>query len=182
MQSIRYVLKTAMMRTCLADGCTRNSFSHGYCQIHQYKRTDSKAIEPRSAIRPCKRTTSDKSELKTTKNELLFSFGFNNLTDLYKDVWNTRKHECIFTGENLDKVPQHLFLNMFMHILRKSGYSFWKFNPENIVLGFPEFHKVADDFTEEERIKHPEWRFDLFFQMQEEQKQKYRDFLMANML
>lgn len=176
------------MKICLFDGCTNGQFGGGYCQRHQYKRTDKpkrnsfKTVEPRSVIRPYKRTASDKSGLKTTKKELLFSFGFTNLTDLYKHVWSTREHRCIFTGEDLDKVPQHLFLNMFMHILRKSGYSFWKFNPENIVLGFPEFHRAADDFTEEERLKHPEWNFNLFLSMQEEQKQKYKDFLKQNQL
>lgn len=177
------------MKICLFDGCTNPVYSHLFCKYHQNKRTDKKAMEtknkvvqPRSAIKPSKCTALDKPGLKTNKKELLFSFGFTNLTDLYKHVWDTRRHECIFTGEDLDKVSQHLFLNMFMHILRKSGYSFWKFNPENIVLGFPEFHRAADDFTEEERIKHPSWNFDLFFKMQEEQKQKYKNFLILNQI
>jgi len=177
------------MKICLFEGCNRNSFSHGYCQIHQYKRTDSKAIEaqnktvePRSAIRPYKRTTSDKSELKSTKSELLTSFGFNNQKEMFDFVWETREHICLFTGSNLDLVPKDRLHWCFLHILRKGSYTFWKLNPNNIVLGLPEFHVAADNFTEEERTKHPTWDFDLFFQMQEEQKQKYKDFLILNQL
>ncbi|MHB8871603.1 MAG: hypothetical protein ACYC5G_04070 [Candidatus Doudnabacteria bacterium] len=177
------------MKICLFDGCTRNSFSHGYCQIHQYKRTDSKAIEarnktvePRSAIRPYKRTTSDKSELKTTKNSICFSWGFRSQSEMFKYVWETREHKCLFSGSNLDLVPKYQWGWMFMHILRKGSYPMFKYNPDNIVLGHPNFHLAADNFTEEERTKHPTWNFNFFFSMQEQKKQEYVLFLKSNQL
>ena len=176
------------MKICLFDGCNRNSFSHGYCQVHQYKRTDSKAIEarnkpvePRSTIRPHKRTTSDKSELKTTKSELMQSWGFKNQKEMFDFVWQTREHVCQFTGLNLDTVPESRWHWMFLHILPKGLYPYFKFNPDNIVLGNPDFHVRVDNYIDDYR-SWSDWNYDLFFQMQEEQKQKYRDFLILNQL
>ena len=177
------------MKICLFDGCTNPVYSHLFCKYHQSKRTDRKAMEarnktvhPRSPIKPYKHTDSDRSGLKTTKNSLCFSWGFRSQSEMFKQIWIDRPRICIFTGANLDLVPKYQWSWIFMHVLRKGSYPMFKYNPDNIVLGHPNFHLAADNFTEEERIKHPEWRFDLFFQMQEEQKQKYKDFLLANML
>lgn len=177
------------MKICLFDGCTNPVYSHLFCKYHQSKRTDNKAMEarnktvqPRSPIKPYKRTTSDKSELKTTKNSLCFSWGFRSQAEMFKHIWETREHKCLFTGSNLDLVPKCQFHWMFLHVLRKGAYRYFKHNPDNIALGHPNFHLAADNFTEEERTKHPTWNFDLFFQMQDQKKTEYKKFLEDNML
>lgn len=141
-----------------------------------------KAVEPRSPIRRCKLTTSNEQGLETTKKTLVFSFGFTTQKELFDFVWSTRKHICVFTGEDLNRVPSGMRHWCCMHILRKGSYTYWKYNPHNIVLGYPDFHVAADNFTEEERTKHPTWNFDLFFEMQEKLKQQYKQFLLDNML
>lgn len=178
------------MKICLFDGCNRFVFSSGYCMVHQHLRTDdkwlnkarNKTVDPRSPIKPHKRTTSDKSELKTAKQASLYSFGFKTQREMFEYIWNTRPHICLFTGSNLDLVPKDRWHWCFLHILRKGSYTFWKYNPDNIVLGLPEFHLAVDNFTEEERTKHPTWNFDLFFSMQQQKKQEYILFLKSNML
>lgn len=177
------------MKQCLFEGCNRNSFSHGYCHIHQYKRTDSKAIEARnktvetrSAIRPYKRTTSDRSGLKTTKSELLKSFGFDNQKEMFDFVWHTRVHICQISGSNLDLVPKDRRHWCCAHLIPKGLYPYFKYNDQNILLIDPEVHQCVDNFTEDMRLKYPEWNFAKWFSLVEEQKQKYRDFLMDNML
>lgn len=176
------------MKICLFEPCEVGQFGGGYCKRHQYMRIDkpnkhqNKPVEPRSTIRPYKHTTSDKSELKTTKNSICFSWGYKSEMEMFKDIWQQREHKCLFTGSNLDLVPKYQFHWMFLHLLRKGSYRFFKYNPSNVVLGHPNFHVAADNFTEDERIKHPEWDFDKWFSLVEEQKQKYKDFLIANML
>jgi len=118
----------------------------------------------------------------TTKQALLYSFGFRTQREMFEHIWNTRPHICLFTGSNLDLVPKYQWSWIFMHILRKGSYPMFKYNTDNIVLGHPNFHLAADNFTEEERTKHPTWNFDLFFQMQEQKKQEYVLFLKSNQL
>lgn len=177
------------MKTCKFENCDRPVFSNLFCQVHQYARTDSKAIEarnktvePRSAIRPYKRTTSDKSELKTTKNELLFSFGFNNQKEMFDFVWSSRPHICQISGSNLDLVPESRKHWCCAHLIPKGLYPYFKLNEQNILLIDPEVHQCVDNFTEDMREKHPNYDFDKWFNLVSEQKQKYRDFLMDNML
>jgi len=177
------------MKTCLDIGCNRKSFSHGYCQIHQYKRTDSKAIEsrnktvePQSPIKPYKRTTSDKSELKTTtKQELLFGFGYKNQKDMFFDIWQEREHKCQISGSNLDLVPENRFFWMFSHVLAKKNYPYYKLNPENILLVHPDVHYCVDNFTEDMRKKY-DYNFDKWFDLVNFMKQKYLEFLKENMI
>lgn len=176
------------MKICLFDGCNRNSFSHGYCQIHQYKRTDKKAIEARnksvearSGIRPYKRTTSDKSELKTTKSTLKESFGFSSQMEMFNQIWLEREHVCQISGSNLDLVPESRYAWMFAHILAKKNYPLWKLNPQNILLLHPDVHYCVDNFTEDLRKKHS-YDFDKWFNLVNFMKQKYLEFLKENMI
>jgi hypothetical protein len=175
------------MKQCLVDSCNCNVFGKGYCKHHQYLRTDkpnkgiNRAVEPRSPIKPYKVSAKAKDGL-TTKKELLYQWGLKSQRELFDHVWNTRDHVCCFTGEDLTKTNQFFWSWQFMHILPKSTYPLWKFNPDNIVLGFPEFHTAADNFTEKERLLHPDWNFDLFQEMQQKQKERYFLFLSQNML
>lgn len=177
------------MKICLFDGCNRPVFSNLFCKYHQSQRTDSKAmeaknrpIEPRSAVRPYKRTTSDKSELKTTKSELLTSFGFNNQKEMFDFVWGSRPHVCQLSGMDLESVPQWQHHWIYGHILPKGKYVYYKLNPDNILLLHPDVHVMVDNFTEDMREKHKGIYFDKWFSLVAEQKEKYRLFLLENML
>lgn len=178
------------MKTCLFNGCELPVFSHGYCKRHQCMKTDDKKpkqtsfkpYKPRSFKKGTNTKDKQNNSLKTTKTELLYSFGFDNQIEMFEFVWKTRPHICQFTGANLDLVPKYQFHWMFLHILRKGTYRYYKYNPDNIVLGHPNFHLAADNFTEEERKKHPDWKFDDFFQMQEQKKQEYKQFIKDNQL
>lgn len=119
---------------------------------------------------------------KGFKSLICYSWGFTTQKQMFDFIWETREHKCQFTGSDLNLVPKYQFHWMFMHILRKGKYPLWKYNPDNIVLGHPNFHVAADNFTEEERQKHPDWDFDLFFQMQEQKKEEYRLFLLDNVI
>lgn len=177
------------MKICLVIGCNRNSFSHGYCQIHQYKRTDRKAMEarnktvqPRSPIKPYKRTDPDKSGFKTTKSELMTCWGFKNQKEMFDFVWQTREHKCQISGSNLDLVPEDKYHWMFSHILAKKNYPFFKLNPENILLVSPDVHYCVDNFTTDMIFKHKDYDFGKWMNLVLEQKQKYKDFLKDNQL
>ena len=176
------------MKICVFEPCEVGQFGGGYCKRHQYMRTDkpnkhqNKPVEPRSTIRPYKRTTPDKSDLKTTKNELLFSFGFNNQKEMFDFVWNTREHICQISGSNLDLVPKSKFFWMFAHILNKKNYPFFKLNAENILLVHPDVHYCVDNFSQDMRQKNPTFDFNKWFGLLEEQKQKYKDFLILNQI
>lgn len=176
------------MKICLFDGCTNPVYSHLFCKYHQNKRTDrkametkNKAVQPRSPINPYKRTTPDKSELKTTKKELLFSFGFNNQKEMFDFVWLTRPHICQISGSNLDLVPKDRRHWCCAHILNKKNYPFYKLNSENILLVHPDVHYCVDNFTEDMRKKY-DYNFDLWFDLVNFMKQKYLEFLKENMI
>lgn len=173
------------MKQCLFDGCCHNQFGGGYCKLHQYKRTDKPKqtkIKP-VRTRSLKKSTNTKPRQNNSfKASICYQWGFNTQKELFEFVWKTRPHICQFTGANLDLVPKYQFHWMFLHILRKGTYRYYKYNPDNIVLGHPNFHLAADNFTEEERGKHPDWLFDRFFEMQEQKKQEYKQFLLNNML
>ena len=176
------------MKVCLVDGCEMGVFGKGYCKRHQFMRTDKtnkrdfRAVEPRSLIKPYKTPTLNKQGLKTTKQELMYRWGFESQSAMFKHIWEAREHKCIFTGADLDLVPKYQWSWMFMHIIRKGKYPMFKYNPENIVLGHPNFHLAADNFTEEERKLHPEWNFNLWFELVEQKKKEYNEFLKVNQI
>jgi hypothetical protein len=173
------------MKKCSFEGCKNNQFGGGFCLRHQHKRTDklkqgqNKLYNQRSVKSNTKVPPKQKSGFK---HELQCSFGFVNQQQMFDFVWSTRPHVCMFTGLDLDLVPKYQYTWMFMHILRKGKYPLWKYNPDNIVLGHPNFHLAADNFTEEERIKHPNWNFNLWFDLVEQKKEEYKKFLLDNML
>lgn len=178
------------MKICLFEPCDFESFSNGYCRRHQHLRTDdkwlnktiNKTVEPQSPIKPYKRTTSDKSELKTTKSELLKSFGFKNQKEMFDFIWQTREHKCQISGSNLDLVPENRRHWTMAHLIPKGLYPYFKLNEQNILLIDPLVHQCVDNFTEDMRLKYPNYDFDRWFDLVSEQKQKYKDFLILNQI
>jgi hypothetical protein len=66
-----------------------------------------------------------------------------------KDIWDKREHKCFVTSLPLDKFENTVFFkNMFAHVLRKSAYPRYRFNPDNIVLLHPldpDIHTLFDN-------------------------------------
>lgn len=171
------------MKRCKEQDCDFPVFGKGYCKRHQWKRTDkpNKAVlsqyNKRSPVVRTNVPPKDKKPLNSLKTQ----WGFETQKDLFIHIWNNRNHVCQFTGTNLDSVPEFQWHWMFAHILPKGLFPYFKLNPENIVLVYPEFHTCVDNFIPEYRDKY-DWNFDLFFDMQEDMKEKYKQFLNRNLL
>jgi len=181
------------MKKCNFEPCSFDSFSNGYCQRHQYLRTDdkwlnkaqNKTVQPRSPIRRYKLPTLNEQGLKTpqtTKTELLFSFGFKNQKEMFDFIWSSREHICQISGSNLDLVPKSRRHWCMAHIIPKSLYPYFKLKEDNILLLHPDVHGMVDNFTEDLREKHKEVNFILWFALQEQKKIEYKKFLEDNLL
>ena len=87
-------------KTCAAEGCGYPIFGKGYCQMHQYLRTDKKPVRINSAgIKP------DQKEL------------FEKDKAFYLEIWNERSHICEHCGAYLGNEPRTYF---FDHVLEKA--------------------------------------------------------------
>jgi len=118
-------------------------------------------------------------------------FGFKSQPDLFAWCWENQKTElnqviCKYTGINLGKYlyPSHpeLWINCFAHVLPKKNFTYFRLNPKNIRVVYPEFHRIVDQGSSVDRVNHPEWRFDLWDQEVEEMKIEYKLFKKQNLL
>jgi hypothetical protein len=165
-----------MAKKCKKIGCERPVFSHGYCKIHQYLRTDKK--KPVNKLRYRSKTNSSPPD-----------FGFDNQLKLFHYLWAINRNVkgevfCKYTGEKLNKFidTPSLWYSCFMHILPKGKYTYFKLNPDNIDVAHPEFHRIIDQGTEEDRSLHPEWNFDLYEKRVSEMIAKYDKYKILNNL
>lgn len=173
------------MKQCFFDGCNRNIFSNLYCRVHQYLRTDdkwlnktrNKTVEPRYPIRLPNVSPKQKN---TFKSELLYSFGFRSQKEMFDFVWRSRTHVCQLSGIDLESVPKWQHHWIYAHILPKGKYPYFKYKEDNILLLHPTVHTMVDNFTEDMRTKCPNINFDLWFELQQQQKEKYLLFLREN--
>lgn len=168
------------MRTCSADNCnfpvfgTDKNTGEGYCQRHQWMRTDRKPKNP--AFRAKREPLRD------------FSFGFDNQTDLFFYKWDEAKNEraeviCKYTGEHLNRYRnRQAFWSCFAHVLPKGRFPYFKLNPDNIRVVDPVFHRIIDQGTTEDRKIHPGWNFDLWDREVEEMKVAYQEYKISNLL
>lgn len=165
------------MKTCKNKNCEYPVFAKGYCKYHQYKRTDNR--QGRSKQRSIKKhATAPGGALSS---DIRAQWGFKSQAVLFKHIWDTRSHYCIFTNQSLRTIPDSKKHWCCAHVLPKGLYPHFKLNPQNIVLALPEFHTAVDNFTEDEREKHPDWDFNLFFSLQSAMKKKYNQFLKENL-
>jgi hypothetical protein len=49
-------------------------------------------------------------------------------------------------------------------------------------MGLPEFHRIVDAGTKADRLKHPEWDFTFFDELQQQLKAQYLKFMKENLL
>ena len=162
------------MKTCKAENCFNPVFGSGFCNFHQWKRTDKK---------PKKITV--RAQGTRTKD---FNFGFESEIDLFNWLWQEAKNEkgqviCPFTGENLNRFYNTLkYFNCFSHVLPKGKYTYFKLNPKNIAVVFPDFHVIVDQGTTIDRANHPMWKFEAWDRKKEELKIQYQEFKKMNLL
>lgn len=171
------------MRTCEADNCyfpvfgTDKNTGKGYCQRHQWMRTDKK---PKKSI---------KIKVTTAKDfKRVPDFGFESQQDLFAWLWEDAKDQmgivtCPYTKERLNRFyGTDMWFSCFAHILPKRRYTYWKLNPLNVKVVFPAFHAIVDQGTSLDRINHPSWKFDEWDRRKEELKIEYELFKKQNLL
>ena len=163
------------MRKCTIVGCVSPVFAKNLCTHHQYLRTDKKKKTPHIME-------------KEKKEPIEFSFGYRDQTSMFLDLWHDAYVQgkgivCPFTNEKLDhyKGTQY-FWNCFSHILSKGRYTYWKFNPANIRIVHPTFHRICDQGTFEDRKNHPTWKWDEWDSLVLEKKEEYKKFKQDNLL
>lgn len=168
-----------MARICGFDNCpypvfgTDKNTGIGYCQRHQFRRTDKKK-------RP--------GVVRIKKRSGGYSFGFDNQQDLFAWLWQEAKDKngivtCLYTGERLNRFYNtELWWSCFLHILPKGKYTYFKLNPKNVVVAHPDFHRIVDQGSSLDRANHPDWDFRAWDNRKEELKIEYELFKKQNLL
>jgi hypothetical protein len=116
------------------------------------------------------------------------NFGFDNQLDMFYDLWAKAGDKdgyiiCPFTEEILNGYKRgNSWFSCFAHLLPKGRFTYFKLNPDNIRVVYPEFHRIVDQGTEKDRQRHPDWRFDLWDQEVEKMKIQYEKFKKENLL
>lgn len=174
------------MKRCKSEGCRNYVFSNLYCLNHQYKRTDSKYLDRKRMEKEQK--TNPHARVNVMPAPIEHSFGYKDQTSMFLDMWHDayvpgKGVICPFTGEKLDHYfRSQFFWNCFAHVLPKGRYTYWKYNPANIRIVFPVFHRIVDAGTLEERKHHPTWDFEAWDSLVLEKKEEYRKFKQDNLL
>lgn len=164
------------MKTCKC-GCGYPVFSNGYSKGCQYKRTDEKYLRKKKEQRDKKYAFP--KQIKRTGR----TFEYDSQIAMFNDIWEERPHVCQFTGENLDKYYGTSFwFSCFAHIINKKQYPLFKLNPMNICMVSPDFHRIVDQGTFDERKRHPEWKWDIWDSLVEKMKTEYVQFKKDNLL
>jgi hypothetical protein len=164
------------MKACHHSTCMNPVFSNGYCQNHQYLRTDSKYLK-KQAEKKYKQFHPVKAVVRN------INFGFKGELEMFHEIWNERNHTCEFTGENLELIyATEWWVSCFAHILPKGRFPLFKLNKENIRLVYPEFHTIVDQGTKADRLKHPTWDFTYWDELVQMMKAEYIKFQKQNLL
>lgn len=122
-----------MAKVCLYNNCNKPVFSHLYCGIHQYLRTDEKYVNQKNKSSNKKRTyipkmsTTYKDGLRERQNQ------HNRDVEFFNTIWQDRPHIDFEDGSWLGNEPLLLF---FHHVLPKGerAYKRFRYAPWNIVL------------------------------------------------
>jgi len=172
------------MKTCKAPSCISPAQSHGYCFRHGYMRTDTSYIKAQEK----KQQASNRLWNTGRREKKDYGFGFDNQLDMFGRLWENAKDRngiitCPYTGEKLNRfLDTDLWLNCFAHVLPKKNYTYFKLNPDNIRIVFPDFHRICDCGSSNDRKKHEGWKFDEWDALVIELKQKYAEFKKENLL
>ena len=125
---------------------------------------------------------------KEKKEPIEFSFGYRDQTFMFLTLWHDayvpgKGIICPFTGEKLDHYKNSAYYwNCFAHVLPKGGYTYWKYNPANIRIIHPTFHRVVDQGTLDERKLYPKWKWEEWDALVLDMKEQYKKFKQDNLL
>jgi hypothetical protein len=121
-----------MPKVCKYESCSNNQFGGGFCQYHQWCRTDKKTKSIRKVSKNQSVILGERAKL-TQKDRLLFA-----------EIWNERPHIDFETGEPIYGEPLTLY---FHHVLgkRKSAYPQFRYEKWNIILVSWETHTKAEN-------------------------------------
>jgi hypothetical protein len=163
-----------MPKTCLANFCNRDVFSHGYCQKHSYLRTDDKYLKQKNKKRHIYPT--NKTQQEDVKEEI-------NEMDVFDDIYISSDKRSFVSGEDLTKyagkvvngefIKSKMYHWLFHHVLNKKNYKKFKFYLKNIILLIPQEHMDKHSKDQEQLLKdNPNWQkvFDLEKELKEEYK------------
>jgi len=105
-------------------------------------------------------------------------WGFKSQVDLFNHLWDSYPHYCWYTGKSLVKFRDNkdMRYRCCAHIIPKGKFPLFKLNEENVRLVHPDFHRIVDQGTQEERDDHPLWRFGFWDQEVERMKKEYEAF------
>lgn len=162
------------MKNCQVEGCVSPVWGKGYCRRHQWKRQDKK---PSAILK--------KSEKKPAHT---IDWGFESQFDIFVWLWEDSKNLkgqviCPYTNEQLNKYYKtEVWWNCFSHILNKKNYPYFKLNPANIAVVFPEFHRIIDQGTTKDREAHTYWKWELWDAKVIQMKDEYVKFKKVNLL
>ena len=140
---------------------------------HQWRRKDKK----RKPI--AKRVMKDR--VKTP------DFGFDTQPQLFKHVYfaANKPVKCFISDRDITDCmsgPIDHWKKFFAHILPKGKYTYWKYNPRNIIMLHPEAHTIVDQGTQEARDKHPDWNWKGWDIEVEFAKEEYQLYVIDNNL
>lgn len=104
-------------------------------------------------------------------------WGFSKELEMYQWIGLNRSHVSYFTGKPLSQLRPWNFI----HVLPKKqgSYPHFRLNPDAVVLGTLEEHKLIDEGTLEERLaykkKNPNYQIEAFYNKQQRLIDLYRE-------
>ena len=117
------------------------------------------------------------------KSTLKTMWGYKSQKEMFIVLWGNhlifnKNIVCPYTGEVLNGYYDTiLWTSCFAHVLPKGKYPYWRLNPSNIRIVYPEFHKIIDQGRFSDRLKHPEWKWDEWDKLVELKKNEYEEFI-----
>jgi len=129
------------MKQCNQPECTRNVFSHHFCQVHQYMRTDDKAVQQRTVA---------SNTIHSSKSSIKPKFRApDGQLDLFKSMWSNLPRVSELSGEKLwifDVFNYH-------HLLTKQAYPKFRLFKPNIIMLTRNEHRLIHAHSFEDLIK-----------------------------
>lgn len=102
---------------------------------------------------------------------------FKSQVELFRYVWEHSDKKSAISGEDLNHYNgTPFFMNCFAHVLHKSVYTKYKYNPENIILLSPREHWYVDFGTHKQRREYEKqhnYSFDVFYNKKKELLKRY---------
>ncbi len=179
------------MKKCIVPECFSPIFSHGYCQRHQWRRSDEKYLKSQARQRENRKAKirgPKVTQYPLKSSECYSGFGFESQIEMFKTLWDNASDKqgnvmCSFTGERLNKFyGTDVWYSCFSHVLPKGKYTYFRLNPENIRIVLPDFHKIIDQGTIKDREGHPEWKWKEWDVLVLRMKLKYIEYKRKNLL